>query len=156
MLQTDAAINPGNSGGPLINSRGEVIGVNVATASADNISFAIPINVVRSAIDNFNETGQFDRAVLGVSHSMITEQAALVNEVPQGAYIIEVMEGGSAQQAGIQPQDIIVEINGEHLTEEYNLDQVINQQRVGSKVKMRLWRKGKFIELDVVLASAQD
>lgn len=147
MLQTDAAINPGNSGGPLINSRGEVIGVNVATAAADNISFAIPINVVKAAIDNFNETGQFDRPMLGVRYSMISEQAALMNEVPRGAYIIEVVPGGSADEAGIQAGDIIVEFDGQRLGDDQELAQIINQQKTGSTVQLRVWRNGEFINI---------
>lgn len=153
MLQTDAAINPGNSGGPLINDRGEVIGVNVATAAADNISFAIPINVVKAAITNFNETGQFDRSMLGVSYSIISEQAALVNEVPQGAYVIEVVPDSSADLAGIKPGDIIVEFDGQKLGEEHELAQLINQQKVGDKVEVRLWKDNEFQNLEILMRS---
>jgi len=156
MLQTDAAINPGNSGGPLINSKGEVVGVNVATAAADNISFAIPINVVKAAIENFNETGQFDRPMMGVSYTVISEQAALMNEVPQGAYVMEVLEGSAAQDAGIQPQDIIVEFDGQKITEDSDLAQLINQQKVGSRVQVRIWRQGEFQNLNVTLRSQQN
>lgn len=153
MLQTDAAINPGNSGGPLINSLGEVIGVNVATATADNISFAIPINIVSAAISTFNETGQFDRPMLGVSYTLISEQAALLNEVPQGAYVIEVTEGSVAYDSGIQTQDIIVEFDGQKITETQDLAQLINKKKVGSKVKIKIWRAGEFQELEVILKS---
>lgn len=151
MLQTDAAINPGNSGGPLINSRGEVIGVNVATAAADNISFSIPINVVKAAIDNFNETGQFDRPMLGVHYNMISEQAALVNEVPQGAYIVEIVPGSSAEKAGLQIGDIIVEFDGQKLGDEQDLAQIINQQKIGKTVQIKLWRDGEFLNIRVTL-----
>lgn len=153
MLQTDAAINPGNSGGPLINSEGEVVGVNVATATADNISFAIPINIVSSAINTFNETGQFDRPMLGVNYSIVTEQAALFNEVPQGAYVVEVVSGSVADKSGIQSQDIIVEFDGEKITETQDLAQLINQKKVGSKVKIKIWREGEFQDVDVTLTS---
>ncbi len=153
MLQTDAAINPGNSGGPLINSAGEVVGVNVATATADNISFAIPINIVSSAISTFNETGQFDRPMLGVNYSIISEQAALLNEVPQGAYVIEVIEGSVAEKSGIQSQDIIVEFDGEKITETQDLAQLINQKKVGSKVKIKIWKEGEYQDIEVTLTS---
>ncbi len=156
MLQTDAAINPGNSGGPLINASGEVIGVNVATAAADNISFAIPINVVKSAIENFNETGQFDRPMLGVSYTIISEQAALLNEVPQGAYVIEILEGSTAQEAGVQVQDIIVEFDGQKITESQDLAQLINKYKVGSKVSIRVWRSGKFNNISATLKSSNN
>ena len=100
VIQTDAAINPGNSGGPLLNAAGEVIGVNVAvTQGAENIGFAIPINIVKESINNFNETGQFDRAFFGVRYQRISEQAALANEVPQGTYVVEVVEGSAAAEA---------------------------------------------------------
>ncbi len=145
MLQTDAAINPGNSGGPLINEKGAVIGVNVATTAADNVSFSIPINVVTAAIDNFNETGQFERPMLGVRYSMISEEAAIVNEVPQGAYVAEVLPDSSADQAGIREGDIIVEFNDQKLTDDLELAQLINQQKIGSTVQVRLWRKGEFL-----------
>lgn len=156
MIQTDAAINPGNSGGPLINERGEVIGVNVATAAADNISFAIPINVVNAAINNFNETGQFDRPMLGVSYMMISAQAALVNEIPQGAYLVEVNEQGAAAQAGLKAQDIIVEFDQQKLTEGVELAQLINQQKIGKKVVVKYWRSGDFSETTVIMSSNQE
>lgn len=153
MLQTDAAINPGNSGGPLINDRGEVIGVNVATTAADNISFAIPINVVKAAITNFNETGQFDRPMLGVRYTMVSEQAALVNEIPRGAYVLEIVPGSSADQAGLKAGDIIVEFDGNKLSEEHQLAQLINQKRVGDSVRLRIYADGSFQTTNVTLRS---
>ena len=131
VIQTDAAINPGNSGGPLLNSRGEVIGVNVAvTAGAQNIGFAIPINVVRSSLLNFNETGQFDRPFLGVTYRPISEQAALFNDVPQGAYLVEATPGASAATAGLQPGDIITAIDGEPLKDR-ELAVALNKKPLG-------------------------
>src|SRR3984893_10360011 len=87
IIQTDAAINPGNSGGPLVNSSGQVIGINTATAQqGQNIGFAIPINVVKDSLKNFNATGEFNRPFLGVSYTMIDQQTAVLNNLPQGAY----------------------------------------------------------------------
>jgi len=140
VIQTDAAINPGNSGGPLLNAKGQVIGINVATASADNISFALPINLLKASLDNFNATGQFDRPLLGVRYQMISEQAALFNEVPQGAYLLEVADGSSAAVAGLEAGDIIVEFAGKSL-KEHDLATLINQQKIGDKIKVRFWRK---------------
>src|SRR3990167_8581814 len=103
VIQTDAAINPGNSGGPLLNSAGQVIGVNAAIAGgAENIGFAIPINVVKASLETFNATGKFSRAFLGVRYQMIQKESALLNEVPQGAYVIDVVEGSPADGAGIE------------------------------------------------------
>ena len=92
VIQTDAAINPGNSGGPLLNSSGQVIGVNTAVSrSGQNIGFAIPINVIKDSITNFNSTGKFDRPYLGVVYKMISKDLAILNEIPEGAYVQEVI-----------------------------------------------------------------
>src|SRR4030042_1779192 len=105
VIQTDAAINPGNSGGPLLNSFGQVIGINIAIAAGgENIGFAIPINIVKEAIDNFNKTGQFDRPFLGIRYQMISRDVALMNNVPQGAYVVEVVADASADDAGDKVQ----------------------------------------------------
>jgi serine protease Do len=144
IIQTDAAINPGNSGGPLINARGEVIGVNVATsAGADNIGFALPINIVRNSLENFEATGEFDRATLGVSYTLISEKAALANEVPQGAYIQEIIKGSNADQAGLKKGDIIIKVDDKKLSETETLAKLINQVRVGSELELEIWREGK-------------
>ncbi len=154
VIQTDAAINPGNSGGPLIDAKGEVIGVNVAvTKGAENIGFAIPINLVKSMLENFNSTGKFNRPFLGVSYQMISPKAALANEVPQGAYVFEVVDGSAAKQAGIQPGDIIVEINGTKLDQKHNLVKVVNQLKAGEEIKVKYWRDGKFYEVKVRLGT---
>lgn len=156
VIQTDAAINPGNSGGPLIGMNGEVIGVNVAvSASGENIGFALPINVIKESIENFNNTGQFDRPFLGVSYMMISEEAAIVNEVPQGAYVQSVVEGSSADEAGLQPGDIIVSIGGEDLSEE-SLASIINQKQIGDQVKITYWRDDERREVTIVLKQAEN
>src|SRR3989344_2763106 len=92
VIQTDAAINPGNSGGPLMNSSGQVIGINVAVASgAENIGFAIPINTVKESLQNFQSTGSFPaKPYIGVQYQRISRETALLNDVPQGAYVVEV------------------------------------------------------------------
>src|SRR3989339_587081 len=109
VIQTDAAINPGNSGGPLLNSAGQVIGVNVAVAqSGQNIGFALPINTVKQVVDSFQKTGSFERPFLGVRYQMISQETALMNDVPAGAYIVEVVSGSPAETAGLKTGDIIV------------------------------------------------
>lgn len=151
VIQTDAAINPGNSGGPLINRCGEVIGINVAVSSnAENIGFSIPVNVLKKSLDNFENTGKFDRAVLGVKYSMISEQAALRNEVPVGAYVTEVVKDSSADEGGIKVGDIIVSFNGVKLSET-SLSELVNQTKIGDKVKVEIyrWNEDKKMELDI-------
>jgi len=153
VIQTDAAINPGNSGGPLINRCGEVIGVNVAVSrNAENIGFAIPINVVKNSLENFNKTGKFERAMLGVRYNMISEQAALRNEVPVGAYVAEVVEGSSADEGGIKEGDIITSFNGEKLVNK-NLADLVSKTKIGDKVKVKVfrWKESKELELNITM-----
>ncbi|MBU3935138.1 trypsin-like peptidase domain-containing protein [Patescibacteria group bacterium] len=143
VIQTDAAINPGNSGGPLLNSKGEVIGVNVAVSqNGQNIGFALPINLVKESIYNFKTTGEFDRPYLGVAYQIISKQSALLNEVPQGAYVSEVGEESPAAKAGIKIGDIITEIEGVKLSEEEetSLATIINRKKIGDEVEITYYR----------------
>lgn len=157
VIQTDAAINPGNSGGPLLNSVGQVIGVNVAVAAgSENIGFAIPINVVLESLKNFNETGQFDRPFLGVRYRMISKETAILNEVPAGAYIVEVIAGSTAADAGIIEGDIITEIGGKKVAEaKGGVAELVNSLRVGETVTLKIYRGGETKELSVKLKVAQ-
>ena len=145
VIQTDAAINPGNSGGPLLNSAGQVIGVNVATAgNAENISFAIPINVIKEALDNFDRTGKFDRAFLGVQYKMISRDLSVMNEIPEGAYIVIVVDNSPASKAGLQKGDIIQKMDGQTVTDiNGGLAKLISQHKIGDQVKVDYWRDGK-------------
>jgi len=145
VIQTDAAINPGNSGGPLINSVGQVIGVNVAVAGqAENIGFAIPINIVKDSLQTFEETGEFQRAFLGVEYQMISERSALLNEVPQGAYIRNVVSDSAAAQAGLEEGDIITKLDGKRIAEgENDIAEIVNQKRVGDSIEIEYWRGGE-------------
>lgn len=154
VIQTDAAINPGNSGGPLLNSSGQVVGVNVAvSAQGQNIGFALPINTVKDAIANFNQTGQFDRPFLGVSYRMITRQIAILNEIPEGAFIMEAVTDTPAAKAGVQAEDIITKMDGEKLTESNDLIKVIGKKKVGDKIDLTVWREGKESTLTVTLGN---
>jgi len=158
VIQTDAAINPGNSGGPLLNSAGQVIGVNVAVSSSgENIGFALPINVVRESLENFEATGRFSRPMLGVSYRMVSKDTAILNEVPEGAYVIDVMAGSSADEAGIKPGDIITEVDGQKVGEiKGGLANVINTKKVGDQVSVKLWREGEMREFAVILKEQVD
>lgn len=157
VIQTDAAINSGNSGGPLLNSAGQVIGVNVAVAQgAQNIGFAIPINIAKSMLDNFYQTGEFTRPFLGVRYSVITKEAAILNEIPEGAYVTEVISGSSAAEAGIQPGDIISEIDNQKIKDrQEGVAGIINQKKVGEVVTVKIWRDGETKEIPVRLKSQQ-
>ncbi len=154
VIQTDAAINPGNSGGPLLNSAGQVVGVNVAVSgNGQNIGFALPINIIKDSLRNFNETGKFSRPLLGVRFQMVTQEAALLNEIPQGAYVREVLVGSPADKGGIKVGDIITEIDGRKVKDVGGgLASVVNQKKVGELVKLKVWRSGKEMEVSVTLA----
>ncbi len=151
LIQTDAAINPGNSGGPLLDRSGQVVGVNVAiSAGAENIGFALPINLVKNSLGNFQETGSFERPFFGVSYRMITKQAALLNEVPQGAYVLDVIDGSTAEQVGLEIGDIITHFDGQKLNED-DLATLLNKKSIGDKVSLKYWRDGKSQEISLTL-----
>lgn len=152
LIQTDAAINPGNSGGPLLNSQGEVIGVNVAMAQAENIGFAIPINVIKESLENFESTGEFNRALLGVQYKVIPRETAILNDVPEGAYITSVLPGTTAEVAGIQPGDILLAVDGKRIADiSGGLAGLINQKRIGDSITLRIWRNGEEQTLSATL-----
>lgn len=155
VIQTDAAINPGNSGGPLLNSVGQVIGINVAVASgAENIGFAIPINTVKEAIEQFEKTGSFAaKPFLGVQYQMVDQETALLNRVPQGAFVVEVVDGSPAQKAGIEPGDIITKLDGENVEEKTGgLAEVIRKKKAGQTVEIEVWRDGETKKFSATLS----
>lgn len=152
LIQTDAAINPGNSGGPLLNSGGQVIGVNVATTEgAQNIGFAIPINSVKAIVDEFIQKGTISRPYLGIRYKFITRDLAILNEIPQGAYVQEVINSSPAQKAGIKPQDIILKINGQSVNAENAISDLVAKSNIGSNLELNLWRDGKEIKVTATL-----
>ena len=156
VIQTDAAINPGNSGGPLVNSSGQVIGVNTAVASgAENIGFALPINIIKDSLKNFNEKGQFNRPYLGIAYKILTRDIAILNDVPQGAYVQDVVNDSPAQKAGILEGDIIISINGNKIEgENSEVAKVIANQKVGDNIELSIWRDGKNLSVKATLVAA--
>lgn len=161
-LQTDAAINPGNSGGPLINLAGEVIGVNTAVSRAGQlIGFAIPINSVKSVVDSVKKFGKIVRAYLGVRFIVINETIAKTNKLPRdyGALVLRgqrpeelaVMPGSPADKAGLVENDIILEIDGQKITEEQSLARVVRAKKPGDKVTLKILHKGEEKNITVEL-----
>jgi len=144
VIQTSAPISPGNSGGPLLNSSGQVIGINTAIAQeGSNIGFAIPSNVIKNLLDNFAKSGNsFERPYVGIRYKMIDKQTAILNEVVEGAYITEILEGSPAQKAGLEAEDIITEFNGTKVKgdDEQTLAKMILQKKVGNIVPIKYWR----------------
>lgn len=156
VIQTDAAINPGNSGGPLIDSSGQVIGVSFATTSgADNISFALPVNVVKSKIEEYRKFGKFIRPYLGVEYQMISrETAAYYTNIVAGALIVRVAPDSPADRAGVEKGDIIVKIGDKSLDK--SLVTVIESFDVNQEVDIEIWRNGKEVKVSLKLEEAQN
>ncbi|HDH04031.1 MAG TPA: trypsin-like serine protease, partial [Candidatus Campbellbacteria bacterium] len=154
VIQTDASINPGNSGGPLLDITGKAVGVNTATVQgAQNIGFAIPINEVASAFKSVEKKGRIIRPWLGVRYITINKDIAEKNKlsVDYGALItrgekrsdLAVIPGSPADKADLRENDIILEINGKKISENYTLAQAISKFSAGDKIKMKILHKGK-------------
>lgn len=157
VIQTDAAINPGNSGGPLLNAAGQVIGINVAVAQgANNIAFSIPINTVKDALNIFKTTGKFPaKAYLGVEYQVISQQIALLNQVPQGMYVVNVIPGSPAQTAGVSVGDIIFKIDGKSVgADSEALSTIVSGKKPGDSISLDIWRGGQTSTISVTLGEA--
>lgn len=159
VIQTDAAINPGNSGGPLLDTSGNVIGINAAVASdGQNVGFALPINLVKESLDNFNKTGKFSRPYLGVQYQMVTRRMALLNDIAEGAYVQKVVEGSPAEKAGIVEGDIITKIDGKKIdtTKDTGLSSLISGKKVGDTVEVEYVRGEEKKTVNVTLGEASE
>lgn len=167
LIQTDAAINLGNSGGPLINLDGQVIGMNAALAeSADNIGFAIPINDLKPVINSVKKYGEIIRPVLGVNFLMLNkyEIKDFDKNLDHGAILIDgdvsgksaVAPGGAAAKAGLREEDIILSIDDKDVTFESPLHKIIRNYNPGDEIKLKVWRDGTIIDVDVILGSNKD
>ncbi len=154
-LQTDAAINPGNSGGPLLNIRGEVIGVNTAVNRAgQGIGFAIPTRLTEYVYGQLVEHGRVRRGYLGVTMSELSDERARGTEIDaeNGVYISEVRESSPASEAGVERGDILTEYNGEPIWSMDELRFRVAESPVGSTARLGVRRDGRSFEIDVVLA----
>lgn len=157
-LQTDASINPGNSGGPLVNMRGEVIGINSAiNAAGAGIGFAIPINMVKEMLYDLKTKGKFSRSWLGIliqpMDAALAESFGL--KEPTGALVAEVVKGGPANQAGIEPEDIVIEFDGKPVRNSSDLPLFAGMAGVGKKVKLKVLRQGSEKTFSVTLLEYQ-
>ena len=152
-IQTDAAINPGNSGGALINSAGQVIGINsmkISKSSVEGMGFAIPSNEVVSIIKQLEENGKITRPALGISmvnltsvNTRVIQQMNLPADVKSGVVIAEVDSKGSAKAAGLQAYDVIVEMDGQKIEGIQNLRKVLYSHKVGDKLEVTYYRNGQ-------------
>lgn len=156
-IQTDAAVNPGNSGGALVNTRGELIGVNTAiaskTGSYSGYSFAVPSTIVRKVVSDLKEFGQVQRAMLGVQiRDINSELASKLNiDKLEGVYVEGVVEGGAASEGGVEKGDIILKVESEDVNSAPQLQEKIGKHRPGDKIEILIKRGDKLKLLKVVL-----
>lgn len=159
VIQTDAAINPGNSGGALVNSKGEVIGINTIKISDDSVEglgFAIPSNDALKIIEELKVTGKIIRPYVGIYGIDLDEITAQRNRLVEGIYVYQVQEGSPAQEAGIQNGDIIVEFDGQEVKTTQELNNIKNQKEIGDSVHVKVYRAGEYKEGDIVLGSDEN
>jgi S1-C subfamily serine protease len=160
-IQTDAAINPGNSGGALINTRGELIGINTAIISRgggnQGVGFAVPVNLARNVMDQIIKTGKVTRGRLGVSIQPMTPSLsrAFGLKEPVGVVITEVQPNSPAEKAGITSGDVITQINGKPVRDLNAFRLEVASTRPGTPVKLTLWRDGKEREVTATLDELQ-
>jgi Do/DeqQ family serine protease len=156
-IQTDAAVNPGNSGGALVNTNGELIGINTAIASRTGsyagYSFAIPASIAKKVADDIIEFGNVQRGFLGVQISAVTEEQAKEADLPlvSGVYINNVTAGGAAESAGLEAGDIILKVADYPVSNVPQLQEQISKFRPGNKVNLIVWRNSKEKNIEVEL-----
>lgn len=164
LMQTDAAINPGNSGGALVNSQGQLMGINsskYASSQIDGMGFAIPSNEVKHIISMLEEYGEVIRPVLGVgtynlnrfSRRSLEEELNLPETVTEGALIANVQSQSAADKAGLEALDIITALNGEPVTDSQSLKRILYQYQVGDTVTLTIYREGEEMQLEVTLTN---
>lgn len=157
-IQTDAAINPGNSGGPLVNTKGELIGINTAIFSRSGgyqgIGFAVPSNMARLVMDQLMKQGKIVRGWLGVTIQDITPELSQKFGLKdsKGALVGDIAKGSPAERAGIVRGDVILEFSGKEIKSVGGLRNMVAQSKVGSQVKLRILRNGKEHEVSAVIA----
>ncbi|WP_295939258.1 Do family serine endopeptidase [uncultured Alistipes sp.] len=160
-IQTDAAVNPGNSGGALVNTHGELVGINTLiksqTGSYIGYSFAIPESIVRKVVMDLKEFGVVQRALLGVEYRIVDQdfidqmgEETGIKEIG-GAYVARIVEGGSASEAGLRKGDIILDIDGVKINDGATLSEQVGRRRPNDKVKLSIKRDGKVKQIDVTL-----
>ena len=159
MIQTDAVINPGNSGGPLFNMYGQVIGITTAKysgttgsgASIEGIGFAIPIDDVMPIINDLIDYGYVTGAYMGVTVTNTDEEAAAMYGLPTGSRIEEVVKGGAADRAGLQPKDIIIDLGGNKVSNNTDLTRALRKFKAGDTTTVTVLRNGREMTLDITL-----
>jgi len=158
-IQTDAAINPGNSGGPLLNVRGEVIGINTAiNPVANTIGFAVPVNLAKSILSQLRDRGHVERGWLGVGIQAVNEDLQEAFDLPdrRGALVSQVSEGSPADDAGLQRGDVIIRFDGKVVEEMRELPGLVSVTPIGKKLAIEVLRKGEKETLQVKIGRLED
>ncbi len=154
LIQTDATINPGNSGGPLINKKGEIIGINtVKITSAEGIGFAIPINVIKPVVESFISTGNFQEATLGIYayDSEVAEYLKLKNKINTGVYVSKILPNSASSKSELKEGDLIISIDGNKLNTINSLREYIYSKKAGDIVVLELLREEKKLQISIAL-----
>lgn len=149
LLQTDAAINPGNSGGPLLNLKGEVIGINTAVAQAQGIGFAIPTNTVKEVLDELLTQGKVSHPWLGIQMSDLSSDLARYFglQSTDGVVVVGVIPGSPAEKAGLQQMDIILELDGKNIKNSEEMAKAIKDMKIGQRANLLVYRKGRLMNI---------
>ncbi len=158
-IQTDASINPGNSGGPLVNMRGEVVGINTAIiADGQGIGFAIPINTAKEIVPQLEEKGHVTRGWLGVGIQEVTPALAKSFGLKEkkGALVSQVFKGSPAEKAGIEQGDIILGFDGKEIADSKDLPRIVASTPVGKTVTVKLSRNGKAVDRQVKVGEMEE
>ena len=153
-LQTDAAINSGNSGGALVNSKGEVIGINTLKLSGDGvegIGFAIPISSTGDVINQLMEYNKVLRPYVGIEGMTIDEALAKQYKLVEGVYVRKIEDFSAAQKAGIKVGDVITEINGNKVSEVEDINEIKSSHKIGDTIKLKIYRDKNYIDVDLTL-----
>lgn len=161
LIQTDAAINPGNSGGPLVNMEGKAIGINTAMiAGAQNIGFAIPINYAKKILEEVKKYGKLKRPFLGVRYVILNKELSQHNKLPvnYGALVVRehlgesaIIKGSPVDKAGLKEYDIILELNGEKITEENPITDVLQKFKINEEINLKILRECKEMSIKAKL-----
>lgn len=160
-IQTDAAVNPGNSGGALINTRGQLVGINTAIASRtgafSGYSFAVPASIVEKVVTDLMEYGEVQRAILGVTIATVTAELAEEMNIDEiaGVYVATVRPEGAAREAGIKEGDVIISVDDTRVNSSAELQETVSKYRPGQKVRVVVRRDGKAKQFDVVLRNLE-
>jgi serine protease Do len=160
MIQTDASINPGNSGGPLLNTRGEVIGINTmiitgGTQQSSGVGFAVPINVAKDILPQLRDKGKVTRGWLGVSIIPVTMDVAKSYRLKdaKGAAVVDVTSGSPAEKAGLKPEDVVVNVDGREVNDNGDLSRYVASKTPGTNVKLQVVRNGSDKAINVTLGT---